>query len=291
MTVLVTGATGFIGRHLLARLHGRHEVVAIARGAPPAALADLAGWIALDLSAPLDASALPAHVDTVLHLAQSPRFREFPDGAADMVAVNVDAPAALAGYAVRAGARRFVLCSTGGVYGYAPRPLREDDPIAPIGFYQATRYAAELLLAPYAEHLATIVLRPFFVYGPAQRGFLVANLAGRILRGETVTVQGPHGPRLNPLHVEDAARAVEAALALEEAATINLAGAEVASVADIVRGLAAAAGVEPDVVQQGDADPGDLVADTARMRELLAVVPAVPLAAGLRSVIAELAAS
>jgi nucleoside-diphosphate-sugar epimerase len=288
VTVLVTGATGFIGRRLLARLDGRQEVVAVARADPPAALARLARWIALDLSVPLDARALPARVDTVLHLAQSPRFREFPGGAADMRAVNVDAPAALAEYAERAGARRFVLASTGGVYAPGPAPLREDGPVAPSGFYPATRYAAELLLAPYAERFATVVLRPFFVYGATQRGFLVANLAARVLAGEPVTVQGLHGPRLNPLHVDDAARAVEAALALDAPAVVNLAGDEVTSVADLARGLAAAAGAEPAVEHAGDADPPGLVADNTRMKALLGVTPAVPLAAGLRGVIEEL---
>jgi nucleoside-diphosphate-sugar epimerase len=116
----------------------------------------------------------------------------------------------------------------------------------------------------------------------------VANLAERVLRGETVAIQGPNGPRLNPLHVEDAVRAIEAALRLKAPAVVNLAGADVASVADIVRGLAEAAGVEPLVAQEGAAGPGDLVADTARMRGLLGVAPEISLQEGLRGVIAEL---
>ncbi len=259
MTVLVTGATGFVGRHL--RLDGML--------APR-----------LDLTQPLNR--LPDRVDAVVHLAQSRRYREFPEGADDVLAVNVAATVALADYARRAGARTFVLASTGGVYGFGERPFHEDDPVAPIGFYQASKYAAEVLLAPYAESFTIVILRPFFVYGATQRGMLVASLARRVLDGATVT--GP-GPRMNPIHVDDAVRAIEASLALEESAVINVAGDEIVTVADIARGLAAAAGVEL-AIDEGE-PAGDLVADTTRMRSLLGVTPQVSLAEGLRGVIDE----
>lgn len=260
MTVLVTGATGFIGRHL------RLEDMVAPR---------------VDLTQPL--TGLPERLDAVVHLAQSRRYREFPDGAGDVVAVNVAATAALADYARRAGARRFVFVSTGGVYGYRDRPAREEDPVAPIGFYQASKYAAEVLLAPYTEYFTTVILRPFFVYGPGQREMLIASVARRVLAGEPVT--GP-GPRINPIHVTDAARAIEAALSLDAPALINVAGDEVVTVADLAQRLAEAAGVQP-VIEAGEPPPGDLVADTERMRNAL-IAPQVPLDAGLRGVIAAL---
>jgi UDP-glucose 4-epimerase len=291
VTVLVTGATGFIGRHVLQRLAGRHDVLAIARREPPPALAGLARWVEHDLSAPLDPARLPTQVDTVLHLAQSERYREFPEGAGDVVAVNVDAPAALLDYARRARARRFVLCSTGGVYGYRPAPAREGDPVAPIGFYQSTKYAAEVLLAPYGEFLNTVILRPFFVYGPSQRGMLVASLAQRVLAGEEVTIDGDPGLRINPIHVTDAARAVEAALTLDAPAVVNVAGDEVVSISDLAHGLAQAAGAPPRIAHRDATAPGDLLGDNARMKALLGVVPEVPLADGLRGVVDELRAA
>jgi nucleoside-diphosphate-sugar epimerase len=263
VTVLVTGATGFIGRHL------RLPDVLTPR---------------LDLSRPLDTSVLPDRVDAVVHLAQSRHYREFPERADDVVAVNVHATAALADYARRAGASHFVFASTGGVYGFNARPAHEDDPVAPIGFYQASKYAAEVLLAPYAEYLTTVILRPFFVYGAGQRGMLVPSLARRVLDGEPVT--GP-GPRMNPIHVDDAVRAIEAALQVEEPAVVNIAGSEEATVADLAHRLAAAAGVQARV-EPTEAPSGDLVADTTRMRELLGVTPEVGLAEGLRGVIDEL---
>lgn len=288
MTVLLTGATGFIGRHLLTSLAGAHDVVAIARAAPPDELAGLATWIRHDLARPLDRGALPAQVDTIVHLAQSPRYRDFPDGAADVFALNVAAPAELLDYARGAGAQRFVLCSTGGVYRPSDEHVREGHPVSPLNFYLASKYAAEVLLVPYREVLQTVVLRPFFVYGPGQRGMLVASLAGRVLRGEQVAVDGDPGLRINPIHVRDAARAIAAAVELDRSDVVNVAGDEAVTITELVERLAQVAATEAVIVHRGAGPAGDLLGDNTRMREVLGVVPEMTLDAGLREVVDEL---
>jgi nucleoside-diphosphate-sugar epimerase len=288
VTVLLTGATGFIGRHVLARLAGEHEVVAIARSEPAADLAGLATWIRHDLSRPLDRSVLPASVDTIVHLAQSPRYRDFPDGAADVLALNVTVPAQLLDYARGAGATRFVLCSTGGVYGLNDERVREGHAVTPLNFYLASKYAAEVLLVPYREILQTVVLRPFFVYGAGQRGMLVASLAGRVVRGEQVAVDGDPGLRVNPIHVHDAARAIAAAVRLDGSEVVNVAGDEAVTITELVRRLSQIAGTDPEIVHRGEDPAGDLLGDNSRMKDVLGVAPEVSLDDGLRGVVDEL---
>src|SRR5712691_5873081 len=76
-TVLVTGAGGFIGRHLVRALGERYRVVALVRNRADAP--ENAEAIVFDLSQPLG-DALPPRIDAVVHLAQSRRYREFPEG-------------------------------------------------------------------------------------------------------------------------------------------------------------------------------------------------------------------
>ena len=282
--VLVTGAGGFVGRVLVPHLAQRCAVVAVVRpgGAAPSA----ADVVELDLSVPLRRERLPARIDAVIHLAQSPRYREFPEGAADMLAVNVDSTVALAEYARSAGARSFVFASSGGIYGTGPRPFRESDPPAPPNFYLASRTAAEALVLPYGAFFATIALRFFFVYGPGQRGMLVASLAERITSGSPVTVQGDPGLRLNPIFVDDAVRVIDAALELEAPAVLNVAGEEVVSLTELARLLGEAAGRTPVIEHTPAAAGADVVADVTRLRRVLAVAPRTSLRDGLARVIA-----
>ena len=271
--VLVTGATGLIGSHLVACLGGQADVVAVARSAREGSGPARVRWITHDLAEPALPADLP-RVDTVVHLAQSRRFRDFPGAAPEIFAVNVASTAQLLDWAWRTGAARFVYASTGGVY--APRsgdaPLGEDDPVAPgpsLGYYAASKRCGELLAETYHGHLTVIVLRFFFVYGPGQSAtMLIPRLIESVAQGRAVTLQGRDGLRLNPVHVDDAVSAAVRALDLQESQTVNVAGPEVLTLRRMTEILGATVGREPrfDVA---DGDPPSLVADTARMARVL----------------------
>jgi nucleoside-diphosphate-sugar epimerase len=182
-----------------------------------------------------------------------------------------------------------VLASSGGVYRRGPEPLSEDAPLEPEGFYLRTKLATEVLAQAYAEEFAVCVLRPFFVYGPGQRGMLVPTLAERVLAGEEVTVEGRPGMRTNPTHVDDAARAFAAALSVDGGGVFNVGGPETLSLTDLVGLIGAEAGREPRLAHR-DGDPGDLVADVTRMSEVLRAPPEVGPREGLAQVVAALRA-
>lgn len=284
---LVLGAGGLIGRALCRRLAAQgEEVVGVGHGEEPPG--HPGGWTRMDLAAGLDAAALPGRVESVVHLAQSLRFREFPGGARDVFAVNVASVAAALELARERGASSFVLASTGGLYAPSLTPLREDDALAPNDQYSRSKAAAELLAASYAPCFAVAVLRPFFVFGPGQRGtMLVPRLAGRLARGEEIRVEGSPGLRLNPIHADDAARAFAAARIAsgvdddKSPLVVNVAGEEELSLTQLVERLAAALGREPSIRHVGPGPDGDLVADVSRMRETLGVVPEIGLDEGL----------
>lgn len=282
MKVLVTGATGLIGRHLVGRLAPKHEVFAITRRPAPAA-GDSVRWIEQDLAGELDTSALPESIDAIIHLAQSERYNDLPDGAPDVFALNVAATFHLLEYARGAGAETFVLASTGGLYGHSSSPISETDPVEPLNFYFRSKHLAEQLLSGYEEYLRPVALRPFFVYGPGPSEMLVSRLAKRVQAGEEITVEGDPGLRLNPIYVEDAARAFEGALVLESGGVFNVAGNETLTLSELVERLGAAAGQEPKTNGTENDPPGDLVGDIERMKAVLGVTPEVSLEQGLRS--------
>src|SRR4051812_17570185 len=117
MNILITGAAGFVGSHLLAQLSGQHKLYAIARKVS-AFHHPSTDWIEHDLTLPLDWNKFPKQVDVVFHLAQSRHYREFPEQVADIFDVNVRSTVELLDYARKVGATRFIYASSGGIYGH-----------------------------------------------------------------------------------------------------------------------------------------------------------------------------
>lgn len=282
MKILMTGATGFIGGHLLRRLQTQHEIFALTRRQPPADLLAGVHWIRQDLTQALEYTRLPARVDAIIHLAQSKFYRQFPDRAEDIFAVNIYSTFQLLEYARQAGVECFIFASSGGVYGYSYEKFVETDPVSPLNFYLSSKYTAELLIANYQPFFRTVVFRFFFVYGPGQEGMLIPSLLHRIERGEEVVIEGNPGIGINPIYVGDAIRVFGPALHLRTSELFNVAGDEVVTITDLVRLMERVLGREA-LVRRTDAKPaGDLVGDNARMREVLGVGPQISLLEGLR---------
>lgn len=286
MKILVTGAAGFVGSRLVAELAPRHEVVGLARQGRPAA--EGVDWIEIDLARPLDPTRLPARIDAIVHLAQSRRYRDFPDGAGDVFAVNVASTVALLEYARHAGARSFVFTSSGGVYGFSYERFVEEDPVNPLNYYFGSKYSAELLIGNYGTLFHTVVLRPFFVYGPGQRGMLVPNLVERVLADEQITIEGDPGLHINPIHVDDAVRVFEPALGLDRSGLLNIAGDEIVTMTELVELIGSTAGRSPRIAYRDSDAAGNLVGDNTAMKQILGVVPRIPLGQGLQGVVERL---
>ncbi len=186
MRVLVTGAGGFVGGALVARLAATgHAVVACARTLP-ARPVPAARWIATgDLEHGRDWGAVLDGIEAVVHLAARVHRPGDRDEAA-CVRANVDVATALARAAAGAGVRAFVFASTVKVHGErspvrtdgSPRPFTEADPPAPQDPYARSKWQAEQALAAIAADtgLAVTVLRPPLVYGPGVRANFLALL-------------------------------------------------------------------------------------------------------------------
>jgi UDP-glucose 4-epimerase len=267
MTILLTGGTGFLGAALLEPLAARDEVVALYRPPLVPPVADGVRWVAQDLVAPL-VPELPEHVDAVVHLAQSRRYREFPEAALDIFDLNMGAAVRLFDYARRSGASKFVLASSGAVYAPRPEPLREDDPLSPANLYATCKLAAEQAASHFGDYFDVAILRYFFIYGPGQRDMFIAGIVNRVLNESPVSLSSEDGIRVNPVFVEDAVAATIAALDVDGVRAYNVAGRDIVSLREIANTIGEFVGKHPAFVSVNAAP--DLVADIERMSSALA---------------------
>lgn len=166
--ILVTGANGFVGRHLCKELRNRSLAFqAISRDGANATTA------VGEITRNTDWSVALAGVDTVVHLAA--RVHVMSETEADPLlafrAMNVDATMNLARQARAFGARRFVFVSSIKVNGErtkAGKPFTADDAPAPEDAYGQSKAEAEMQLLSFAREtgLEVVIIRPPLVYGP-----------------------------------------------------------------------------------------------------------------------------
>ena len=305
--VLITGAAGFIGSHLVEALVRRgDEVIGIDNFDPfyPRAMKErnltevghLPGF-AFHEQDMLDVEALQKHLtpDTVIvHLAAKAGVRPSLADPVGYARANVTGTASVIEAARGVGVSRIVFGSSSSVYGDStPVPFREDAvAIEPVSPYAATKRAGELFLdsvAPiYGFRAAS--LRFFTVYGPRQRPDLAIHaFARKMVNGETLTLFGDGTQARDYTYCDDIVAGVIAALLWTETAPIgveafNLGGNRSIPTGDMVAEIARALDIEPKI-QWAPMQPGDVqrtAADLTKSGAVLGYGPKTPFPEGIR---------
>lgn len=285
MRILITGAQGFVGRYLVGALEQSHEVFALYRGEDVPI--GKAVWLRCQLGAALQMNALPHAIDAIVHLAQSRRYRDFPEGVEDVFAVNVASTVALLRYATRAGARQFILASTASVYTATSEPQAEDAPLAPEGFYAASKLAAEVLARPFSTRMKVCSLRLFFPYGPGQKERLMSELIGRVAGGRPVTLKGSSGGLVfNPTYISDVVGIIQRSLEEVWSGTLNVASPETMSIRDVAQCIGTLLGKPPLFETIEGTEPLPIVPDLAALGKRYALDSFTPFDIGLRATLA-----
>ncbi len=173
--IALTGATGFIGRHLLRALSERGYRVRVLLRRPVEVPAGASGAVVGDLARPMNMAAALSGVDAVVHSAGlAHAMSGAPED--DFRSSNTEATRRLAEAAQRAKVGRFVFLSSIRAQSgpSADAPLSEANTPAPTDAYGRSKLAAEVALAETG--LDWVALRPVLVYGAGVKGNMAALL-------------------------------------------------------------------------------------------------------------------
>jgi nucleoside-diphosphate-sugar epimerase len=256
-SVLVTGAAGFIGRHVVARLVDEGAAVRAFAGPEGTPTAGLPESVEIGHGLIEDAALVREQVDqvdVVVHLAGPPSVAESFDQVVRYARSHVVGTAVLLDACRAAGVRRLVLVSSAEVYGETDViPVHEADPTVPPSPYGACKLAAEGLvrsLAP-ASSFDAVLLRPFSVYGPGLNPYsVVAAIIGQALGADVIELADLR-PVRDYCYVADVARAVVLAATADlpdAVVTCNVASGVGVSVRELAERIAHLVGTERQVV-------------------------------------------
>lgn len=275
MLVAITGATGYVGRFIVAELLARGaDVRALARpGADRGGFPGPLSWVEGDLRRPDALAMLVRGADAVVHAAYEHLPGRYRGGEGEdlqsFLDANLGGSLTLMRLAHAAGVGRFVLISSRAVYGrrLPGRALDEDHPALPDTHYGAYKAAVEAFLAAFGPGWQACALRPTGIYGlthPVERskwyGLVAAVLEGRLPPGA--------GRGGTEVHGADVARAVWLLLTAQDVAgrAYNCSDLYVSDrdVAEMVQGPTGAVGPLPE---PSPAPPANVM-ETGRLRAL-----------------------
>lgn len=290
--VLVTGAAGFAGRHLVERLVGTGPVVACGRRASAPAVPG-STWVQLDL---LDRAAVRGAMrdirpSIVYHCAGYPHVAESWSDRLTPLATNVLATHHLFDALERAGAAaRVLVTGSAAVYAASPTALSEEAAVAPTSPYATSKLAQEALAlhAGIETGLEVIVTRSFNHTGPRQSpAFFAPGMARQIALIEAgvlppVIKVGNLDARRDLSDVRDVVEAYLHLMTHAEPGVYNVASGRAHSMREVLDLLVGQARVEVRVeVDPERLRPNDvpyLVGDPSRLQRATGWQPAVPLA-------------
>jgi len=285
MKAAITGARGFVGRHLAAHLQSEGDEVAAldVEGLEPVDITDLPA---------LTARVVGARPHVLYHLAARSHVGESWTDEEGVRRVNVDGTANVLEACAAAGVARVVFVGSAEEYGRIDDPdvpVREIAPLRPVSPYARSKVDAETLALRAARDgaVGAVCVRAFNHTGPGQSAsFLVPGLAARIAAAERDARDDIAVGNLTPVRdytdVRDIVRAYRLLATLGDSGQVyNVCSGRGVSVADIANGLLVRATrpmqltVDPALVRESDVPV--LIGDATRLHDATGWTPEIPL--------------
>lgn len=216
MRVLITGAGGFLGRHIARRFSEKgHEVTAVFRSkfSIPASFMERANLRAVSVDLAEGAQGLPDDFEAVVHAAGNLSVdRSFSEVSRRD---NVSATRTLIQRAVEVGARNFVFLSSTSVYGEVADNILDASSIEkPTTLYGEMKLEAERVVASTGSDLSSAAIRLPAVLGPRAHSVFIVETIRRILAGERVQVANPDNLFNHIIHANDLSDFIDGAIHL-----------------------------------------------------------------------------
>lgn len=276
-TVLVTGATGFIGRHLIARLEAAGKTI-----------------VPVSPSLGLDVARDPLPLDGVDHVCHAGARTGVPaawEDPAAFVETNTLGTVRLLDQCRRRKCGMTFLSAY--VYGAPKRiPIREDDPVDANNPYALSKYLAEQACSFFVQAygMRIVTLRLFNVYGPGQSSkFLIPFIVDQVLDPGRAEVEVLDlAPSRDFIFVADVVDAILQSTRAPTGSVFNVGSGTAHSVEDIVRRVIAAAGADKPYRGKSMRRPNEIdttVADIGALSEAVGWRPRTSIEEGLRQVI------
>lgn len=266
--VLITGASGFIGRHMVPHLLSLgHEVEAWGRQELPSR-SGLTRRV-LDLSKdPLPSPSATAPWDAAIHLAA--HARPSLAWSVDLVIENLRLTArVLQHVADQAPGCRTILASSAHVYAPSTSPHRESDPVDPKAFYGLSKRLCEDWAVSMTNRLDLQVVRAFNQIGPGMpKGLLLPDLLAKLSTpGPTLTMEGRNDTK-DFLDIRDAVLAYEALLTVTapSGSIWNLCSGTPISVAEFIQAVLSLRGLDR-AVEFSSHESHRIVGDPSRIQD------------------------
>jgi GDP-4-dehydro-6-deoxy-D-mannose reductase len=291
--ILVTGAAGFAGSHVVQALAGTGDIVAWTRATPPPGeIASLATWQRVDLlnREEVRAAIGRARPAAIYHCAGAPNVAHSWRDTVTPLSSNVLATHCLLDAVRRAGTRcRVVIPGSATVYAPSLEPLTEDSPVAPANPYALSKLAQEQLgiRAAHEDGIEVIVARAFNHTGPRQSAaFAAPSMARQIALIESGAVEpvikvGNLDAQRDLTDVRDVVRAYVALMERGTPSTIyNVASGLARGMKSVLDALVARAHVEvrietdPSLFRPSDTPV--LLGDATRLRTATGWRPEIP---------------
>jgi len=283
--ILLTGATGFLGRHLLEGLllkYGPEKIVAYTRTPIPGVKcvchngyeSDSFEFVAMGLG----------DIDTILHAGAFTPKSKTESNNQELADLNVFVTNSLL-KANLPNLKRFVYVSTIDVYAQA-EVIDEATPISPSNAYAGSKMRGEELVSDWAKMHGKIgqVLRLGHVYGPGEERYrkVIPETMRRLRDRQNLQVFGAGKQHRAFIYVKDASSAILAALDLErDIGPVNIAGGYRIRMIELINLMIEISGMQPEIEMVPSGEGQDMVVNTSKLQKYL-LSDQKPLREGLR---------